>query len=111
MLGSELHHCSVSAQESERRPQESRDPQLCTKMENECAETCEEQCGGHGKSRNYGDQDGGSEHGEHVLEAEGEHLAATEGAGIVDGLLILSHIIIGLPVKKQSGGPFMTGQS
>ncbi len=81
----------VTAQESKGRAEECRDPHLGEKVENQGAETCEEQGGGHRKSGDDRDQDRGSEHGEHVLETEGEHLAAAEGAGVIDGLLLFCH--------------------
>ena len=79
----------IPAEEREGRAEERRDPHLGQEVEQESAETCEKQGGRHGETGDDRDQDRGSEHGEHVLEAEGKHLPGTEGTGIVDGLLLL----------------------
>ena len=36
-----------------------------------------------------GHQDGGAEHGEHVLEAQDEHLGDAQGPGVADGFLLI----------------------
>jgi hypothetical protein len=79
-------------------------------VEDQGAEACEQQGGGHRKTGNDRDQDCGSEHGEHVLEAEGKHLAATERAGIVDGLLVVCHKYKVLELSFLSPSGLMTMQ-
>ncbi len=83
----------IATKESKGRAQECRDLHLGQEVENEGADTCEKQGGAHRETGNYRNQNGGSEHGEHVLEAEGKHLARSKLTGIVDSLLILSHMI------------------
>ena len=79
----------IATQESKGRAQECRDLHLGEDVENEGAKSCEQQGGAHGEAGDHRDQDRGSEHGEHVLEAQGKHLALAKLAGVIDSLLIL----------------------
>ena len=83
----------IAAQEGKGRTQECRDLHLGKEMEKDGAQTCEKQGGAHGKAGNDRDQHRGSEHGEHVLEAQGEHFARSKGTGIIDSLLLFGHVV------------------
>ena len=72
-----LHYGCIAPEECEGRSQEGRHFQFGAEMEDESSETCEEQGCGHGETCDYRYEDGGSEHCEHVLESQGEHLPTT----------------------------------
>ena len=55
-------------------------------MEQQGSQSGEQQRRLHGKAGERGNQNGGAEHGEHVLQAEKHHLRLAERARIVDGI-------------------------
>ena len=79
----------ISAEEGEGGAEEGRNFPFGHEMENQGADTREEQGGGDGQTGDGRDQNGGAEHGEHVLETEESHSGRAQGPGIVDGLLFL----------------------
>ena len=74
----------VPADESERAAQESRNFAAGYKMEQQCAETCEQQCCCNVKAGQCRDKNGCAEHGKHVLNAENQHFRCSEGTCVID---------------------------
>ena len=63
-------------------------------MEEQRAETGEEQRGGNVQTGERRDKDGRAEHGEHVLQSEHQHARLAEGSRVVNGFgsdLFLCH--------------------
>ena len=63
-------------------------------MEQQRAETREQQRGGNVKTGQDRNQNGRAEHGEHMLEAQHEHTALAEGSGVINALFrnfVLTH--------------------
>ena len=110
MLGSQGDNGCVTAEESEGRAQECRNPHFGEKVKNKSAQTREKESGTHRKTCDYRDQNCGSEHGEHVLETEGKHLALPKGTGIIDTLLRFCHKYKGLLSIVLPYRPIMTVQ-
>ena len=81
-------HGCVSADKGEGRTEESRNLHLGEKVEEEGADTGEEEGCAYGQTRESGDQDSGAEHGEHVLEAQNQHFRTSKGAGVIDRVLL-----------------------
>ena len=84
----------VAAEERERGTEERGDFAAGDEVEQERAETGEQQRGGDVQTRQDRDKDSRAEHGEHVLEAQQEHPAFAQRAGIIDaffGNFVLCH--------------------
>ena len=74
----------VPADESERAAQKSRNLAPGYKMEQQCAETCEQQRRCHVKAGQCRDKNRCAEHGKHVLDAENQHFRRSEGTCVID---------------------------
>ena len=74
----------VSAQEREGGTQERGHLPLGQKVEQQCAQPREQQCGGHVKACQHGHQYGGAEHGKHVLDPQHQYLGRSQGLRIID---------------------------
>ena len=90
--GVQLGHGLEAAQVGKGGPQESGDLQLGTDMEKQGADPGEKQGGLDGQRQAValdqdGDQHGGAEHGEHVLQAQDQHLGQAELPGVADGFI------------------------
>ena len=86
--GADCHHGGVSADKGEGRAEECRNLHLGEKVEEEGADTGEEEGSAYGQTRESGDQDSGAEHGEHVLESQNQHFRTPKGAGVIDRVLL-----------------------
>ena len=86
--GAYCYHGGVSADEGERRAEESRNLHLGEKVEEEGADTGEEEGSAYGQTRESGDQDSGAEHGKHVLETQNQHFRTPKGTGVIDRVLL-----------------------
>ena len=82
-------HDGEAAQISKGRAEEGRDLALGDKVEQQRTQTCAEQGGRNAQTGEQGDQHGGTEHGEHVLDAQDQHPSGTQLAGIVNALGII----------------------
>ena len=76
----------ITAEEGEGRAQEGRHLHLRNEVEQQCTETCEEQCRRDIESGDQRNEDRRAEHGKHVLKAEDDHSGGPQFGGIVDGL-------------------------
>ena len=84
----------IAADERERGAEERGDLALGEQVEEQCAETGEEQRGGNVQTGQRRDKDGRAEHGKHVLQSEHQHARRAEGARVVNGFgsdLFLCH--------------------
>ena len=84
----------VAAQEGEGGAQEGRDLSAGDEVEEQRPQAREEQGVGDVQPCQDGHQDGGPEHGEHVLEAQQQHPSRPQGPGVIDAVfrkLVLSH--------------------
>ena len=85
-------HGGEAAQEREGGAQEGRHLHLGADVEEQGTDTGKEQGGLDGQRQAValdqdGHQDGGAEHGEHVLQAQDQHFGGSQGPGVPDGLL------------------------
>ena len=78
----------IAADEGEGGAQEGGDLPLGEEVEQQGAQTREEQGGGHAQPGEGGYQHGGAEHGEHVLHAQDEHFGSSQLPGIINGLIL-----------------------
>ena len=78
---------AVSAQEGEGGTQERGNLPPGDQVEQQSAETGEQQGGGNIQAGDGGNENGCAEHGEQVLHAEQELLGAAQSAGVVDGFI------------------------
>ena len=90
--GLQTGHGFKAAQEGEGGAQECGDLELGADVEQQRADTGEQQRGLDGQGQAVaghqdGHQNGGAEHGEHVLQAQQEHPGHTQLPGVVDGLV------------------------
>ena len=80
-------HEAISTQESEGRTEESGNLPAGDQVEQQSAETGEQQGGGNIQAGDGGNENGCAEHGEQVLHAEQELLGAAQSAGVVHGFI------------------------
>ena len=59
------------------------------------------QSGGNAQPREQGHQNGGTKHGEHVLDAQNQHPARAQLAGIVNALGIINVLLHGFPPLRN----------
>ena len=81
---------AVACQVGEGGAQEGGHHALGQQVEQQCAQACKQQGGGDVQPGEGGHQHGGSEHGEHVLKAQDEHLGCAKSAGVIDGTFVYS---------------------
>lgn len=89
----QLLYRGIAAKESEARTEECGHLQFGNKMEDECADTGEKQCGTHIESGDERNENCGSEHGEQMLDAENCKLGLAQLAGIIYALVVCVHTI------------------
>ena len=77
----------VGAQKRKGRTQKRGNLPTGDQMEQQGAQTGEEQGGGHVQTGDGGDEDGCAEHGEQMLDAQNDLLGASKGAGVVHGFV------------------------
>ena len=80
-VGQHGGHDGKAAQISKGRAQEGRDLALGDEVEQQRAQTCAQQGGGDAQAGQQRHQNGGAEHGEHVLHAQNKHPAACPAGG------------------------------
>ena len=76
----------IARDEGERRAKECRHLPLREEVEQKRTQAREQKRGRNRESREHRNQDGGAEHGEHVLQAEDDHLGLAERGRIIDGI-------------------------
>ena len=102
-----------AAQEGEGGAQEGGHLQLGTQVEKQGADTGKKQGGLNGQGQavgvahQHGHQHGGPEHGEHVLQAQNQHLGPAQDTGVLNGRLMVVHVILSFSLmfsqkKRQS---------
>ena len=79
-------HNGEATQIGERRTQERGHFLFGDEVEQQSAQTCAEQSGGNAQAREQGHQNGGTKHGEHVLDAQNQHPARAQLTGIINAL-------------------------
>ena len=90
--GVQIGHGAEAAQEGKGGAQKGRHPEFGAHMEEQGADAGKEQSGLDVQGQTVlldqdGDQDGSAEHGEHVLEAQHQHLGGAQLPGVADGFV------------------------
>ena len=121
LAGVQLGHGLKAAQEGEGGAQEGGHLHLGAHVEEQGAEAGEEQGGLDGQGQAVGlDQDGhqhrGAEHGEHVLQAQDQHLGQAQHPGVPDGLAARrvacrSYCISSLSRRQKKSNCFFQGKN
>ena len=87
----------VAADKGEGRAEECRDLAAGYEVEQQCAEACEQQCRCNVKSGEHGDENGCTEHCEHMLQSQNQHSGLAEGACVIHGSInhgFFFHLVI-----------------
>ena len=94
-------HNGEATQIGERRTQERGHFLFGDEVEQQSAQTCAEQSGGNAQPREQGHQNGGTKHGEHVLDAQNQHPARAQLTGIINALGIIDVLLHGFPPLRN----------
>ena len=84
----------IAADEGEGGAQEGGDLALGQKVEQQCAQSGEQQGGGYGQPGEGGDQHSGAEHGEHMLNAQDQHFGTAQLPGVIDALVWIHSFVL-----------------